>query len=123
VIATLFDSIALGIAFAAGTLFVGWWSIPIIALVWGWLVGPARRPATRAAAGAVLAWIGFLAFDAMRGPIGRLARTLGATMMNLPPAVLVVVTVLFAAVLAWSAAIVGASFRPETAPAIPADRP
>jgi hypothetical protein len=105
------DVFLLGVAFAAGTLFVGWWSIPIIALVWGWLVGPARRPATRAAAGVLLAWLGFLTADAMSGPLGRLARTLGAT-MSLPPAVLVVVTLLFAVVLAWSAAIVGSeTFR------------
>src|SRR5581483_1022576 len=77
--AQVIDIILLGLAFAAGTLFVGWWSIPIIALVWGWLVGPARRPATRAAIGVALAWAGFLAFDAVRGPIGRLARTLGET--------------------------------------------
>jgi len=103
-------------------LFVGWWSIPVIALVWGWLVGPVRRPATRAAIGVALAWAGFLAFDAVRGPIGRLARTLGET-MHLPAVVLVVVTVLFAVILAWSTAIVGASLRPESAPATPADRP
>jgi hypothetical protein len=101
------DIIVLGVAFAAGTLFVGWWSIPVIALAWGWFVGPARRPATRAAAGAVLAWGGFLAYDAVRGPAGRLARTLGQ-LMNLPAVVLVVVTVAFAVILAWSAAIVGA---------------
>jgi len=107
------DIILLGVAFAAGTLFVGWWSIPIIAVVWGWLVGPARRPATRAAAGVALAWLGFLAYDAMRGPLGRLARTLGAT-MKLPPAVLVAVTLIFAVMLAWSAAIVGSETSPDS---------
>jgi hypothetical protein len=112
------DVIVLGIAFAAGTLFVGWWSVPVVALVWGWLVGPARRPATRAAAGAALAWMGFLAYEAMRGPAGRLARTLGAV-MHLPAVVLVVVTVLFAMILALSAAIVGS----EIAPASRAARP
>ncbi len=118
----MIDVILLAVAFAAGTLFVGWWSIPIIALVWGWLAGPARRPATRAAIGVALAWVGFLAFDAVRGPIGRLARTLGET-MHLPAIVLVVVTLLFAAILAWSTAIVGASFRSESAPGTPAGRP
>jgi len=114
----MIDIIVLGVAFGAGTLFVGWWSIPIIALAWGWLVGPARWPATRAAVGAGLAWVGFLAYDAMRGPAGRLARTLGE-LLRLPPIALVVVTVFFAVILAWSAAIVGS----ESARASRAGRP
>lgn len=116
--AKVIDIIVLGVAFAAGTFYVGWWSIPVIALAWGWFVGPTRRPATRAAVGAALAWVGLLAFDAVRGPAGRLARTLGAT-LQLPAVVLVVVTVLFAVILAWSAAIVGS----ESAPAKRGGRP
>jgi len=112
------DIIVLGVAFAAGTFYVGWWAVPVIALAWGWLVGPTRRPATRAALGAAIAWMGFLAHDAMRGPAGRLARTLGVA-MHLPAPVLVVVTVLFPAILAWSAAAVGAG----TAPTPRVDRP
>lgn len=107
------DIIVLGVAFAAGTFFVGWWSIPIIALAWGWLVGPKRRPAVRAAVGAALAWMGFLAYDTVRGPIGRLARTLGE-LMHLPAVVVVGVTLLFAIILAWSAAIVGAETAPKS---------
>ena len=109
----MIDIIVLGAAFAAGTLYVGWWSVPAIALAWGWLVGPTRRPATRAAAGVALAWMGFLAHDAMRGPAGRLARTLGA-LMHLPAVVVVVVTVLFAVILAWSAALVGSESAPAS---------
>jgi hypothetical protein len=112
------DIIVLGVAFAAGTFFVGWWSIPVIALAWGWLVGPTRRPATRSAAGAGLAWMGFLAYDAMRGPAGRLARTLGE-LLHLPAVGVIAITVFFAMLLAWSAAIVGA----ESAPASRAGRP
>jgi len=112
------DVIVLGGAFALGTFFVGWWAVPVIALAWGWLVGPSRRPATRAALGAGIAWVGFLAHDAMRGPAGRLARTLGS-LMHLPAVVLVVVTVLLGVILAWSAAVVGA----ESAPASRAGQP
>jgi hypothetical protein len=112
------DIVALGAAFAAGTFFVGWWSVPIIALVWGWLVGPSRRPATRAAAGAALAWMGFLANDAMSGPAGRLARTLGQ-LMHLPAVGLVGLTVLFPVILAWSAAVVGAESAPGSRAAQP----
>jgi len=107
------DIIVLCAAFAAGTFFVGWWAVPVIALAWGWIVGPARRPALRAAVAAALAWVGFLAYDAMRGPAGRLARTLGA-LMHLPPVVLVGITVLFPVILAWSAAAVGEEIAPAT---------
>ena len=109
----MIDIILLGAAFAAGTLFVGWWSVPVIALVWGWLVGPNRRPATRAAVGAALACMGFLAHDAVRGPAGRLARTLGA-LLHLPAVVLVVVTVVLPVIIAWSAAIVGSESAPAS---------
>jgi hypothetical protein len=112
------DLIVLCAAFAAGTLYVGWWAVPVIALAWGWIVGPMRRPATRAAVAAAIAWMGFLAHDAVRGPAGRLARTLG-DVMHLPAIVLVGVTVAFPAILAWSAAALGA----ETAPASRAGRP
>jgi len=112
------DVVVLGAAFALGTLFVGWWAVPVIALAWGWMVGPGRRPATRAALGAGVAWVGFLAYDAMRGPAGRLARTLGSV-MHLPAVVLVIVTVLLPVILAWSAAVVGA----ESAPASRAGQP
>jgi hypothetical protein len=114
----MIDIIVLGVAFAAGTFFVGWWSIPVIALAWGWLVGPMRRPATRAALGVALAWMGFLAYDAMRGPAGRLARTLGE-LFHLSGVVVAIVTVGFAVILAWSAAIVGS----ESAPSSRAGRP
>jgi hypothetical protein len=107
----LIDIVVLGAAFAAGTFFVGWWSVAVVAFAWGWLVGPTRRPATRAAAGAALAWLGLLANDAMRGPAGRLARTLG-DVLHLPAGVLVGLTVLFPVILAWSAAIVGGESAP-----------
>ena len=114
----MIDIVVLAAAFSLGTFYVAWWAVPLIALAWGWMVGPGRRPATRAAFGAGIAWMGFLAHDAMRGPAGRLARTLG-DVMHLPAVVLVVVTVLFPVILAWSAAVVGA----ESAPASRAGQP
>jgi hypothetical protein len=107
------DIIVLAAAFTLGTFFVGWWAVPVLALAWGWMVGPSRRPATRAALGVGIAWVGFLAHDAIRGPAGRLARTLG-DVMHLPAVVLVVVTVLLGVILAWSAAVVGAESAPAS---------
>jgi hypothetical protein len=109
----MIDIIVLAAAFYVGTWYVGWWSVFVIALAWGWLVGPPRRPALRAAIAAALAWMGFLAYDAVRGPAGRLARTLGAV-MHLPPSVLVGVTVIFPVLLAWGAAMLGAEAAPAS---------
>jgi hypothetical protein len=106
------DIVALGAMFAAGTWLAGWWAIPVLALVWGWRVGPSRWPALRAAIGAAVAWCGLLIYDHVKGPAWHLARTLGAV-MHLPPVVLLGVTVTFAIVLAWGAATVGVATAPE----------
>jgi hypothetical protein len=101
------DIIVLATAFAVGTWYCGWWSVFVIALAWGWIAGPVSRPALRAGVAAAIAWMGFLAYDAISGPAGRLARTLGVV-MHLPPAALIVVTVTFPFALAWCAASLGA---------------
>jgi hypothetical protein len=114
----MIDIIVLAVAFGVGTWYVGWWSVFVIALAWGWLVGAPRRPVVRALVAAALAWMGFLAYDSIRGPAGRLARTLGAV-MHLPPIVLVAVTVIFPVLLAGSAAMLGR----EVSPASPGPAP
>ena len=51
-----------------------------------------------------------LLIDAARGPVGEVAARLGGV-MGLPPAALVVCTLLFPALLAWSASSIGAAAR------------
>lgn len=103
----MIDVAILAAAFAAGTWFFGWWAVPVLALAWGWRVGPTRWPAVRAAGAAAVAWCGLLLYDHLLGPAWRLAHVLGGV-MHLPPIVLLGVTVGFVIVLAWSAATVGA---------------
>ena len=94
------------ILFAAGTWLFGWWTIPVVALGFGLL--PAR-PSLIAGAAAV-AWLVLLAVDAAGGSITRLANVL-AGVMGLPSAALLLVTLLFPALVAWSAASLGDAAR------------
>ena len=104
--------LVLTLAFVAASL-LGWWAIPATAALWGILRPLARRPARFAAAAAALAWSGWLLVDALsaRGDFSGLATRL-AGIFSLPAAVLLVVTVLFAALLAGSAAYVGGAISP-----------
>ena len=106
----------LTLAFAAASL-LGWWAIPAAAALWGFLRPVARRPALVAAGAAALAWSGWLLVDALspRGDFGGLATRL-AGIFSLPAPALLAVTVLFAALLAGSAAYVAGAMAPARKP-------
>ncbi len=90
-------------AFALATK-LGWWTVPLVAALWGLLRPRLARPALSAAAAAGLAWVVWLAFDAVRGQgaLGVLATRLGSV-MRLPVPALFLMAILFPALLAWSA--------------------
>lgn len=92
-------------AFVVGTVWLGWWSVPLIAAAWGWNASAARRPALTAALAAGSSWAAVLGWDwtTSRGGASALAGMLGGV-MRVPAAALVVVTVLYPALLAASAA-------------------
>jgi hypothetical protein len=94
------------IAIAATTWLAGWWGVVIAALVVG--AGQWQRPgiAWLTALAAIVAWGALLLIDAARGRFGALAAVIGGV-MRVPSAAVVVVTLLFAALLAWSSAVVG----------------
>jgi hypothetical protein len=102
----------LTLAFGAASL-LGWWAIPATAALWGLLRPIARCPALFAAAAAALAWTVWLLVDALspRGDFSGLAARL-AGILSLPAPALLVVTVLFAALLAGSAAYVAGAIAP-----------
>lgn len=108
--------LVLTIAFAAASL-LGWWAIPATAALWGMLRPIARRPALFAAAAAALAWTGWLLADAIstRGDFSSLAGRLGG-IFSLPAPALLVITVLFAALLAGIAAYVAVAIAPARKP-------
>ena len=106
---SLLGFLALTLAFAVGTL-IGWWMVPAAAALWGALRPSTSRPAFVAALAAALAWSCWLVADMIggNGTFGVLAPRL-AGVMQLSAIVLVVLTLGFAALLAWSAAaVVGA---------------
>lgn len=92
----------LSVAIGIGTWVLGWWAVPLLGAVWGVLQRGRPRFLTAFAAAAV-AWATLLAFDALRGAMGRLAGVLGGIFM-MPGAALLAVTVLYAALLAGCAA-------------------
>ncbi len=95
--------VIVALATAAATWLVGWWAVAVIALIAGFLY--AEDPATpwRAAIGAALGWLLLLVIDMAAGPFGRLASALGGA-MSVPWPALLIVTVLLAALMGWSAA-------------------
>jgi hypothetical protein len=94
------------LAAVVGTWIGGWLAVPIIALGAGLLLW---SPALIGVACAV-AWGLLLAVDAAAGNIGRLGGSL-AGVMGLPAPVLILVTLLFPALLGWSAASLGNAAR------------
>ena len=96
--------LALVAAFFLAT-WLGWWAVPAVALLWGGLRPAVRLPAFTAAVAAGGAWGAWLVVDrtAGAGSVGILAERLGGV-MNLPAAALFALTVIFPALLAWSAA-------------------
>jgi len=90
----------------AATWVAGWWGVPLVAIVAGALLAARRGIAGLTALAAVIAWSVLILVDGASGRFGVLARVVGAT-LTLPAGALLMVTLLFAALLAWSAAAVG----------------
>jgi hypothetical protein len=105
IVRSLARLILLAAAFALATAAIGWWTVPVVAALWGVMGGTLRRVSLTSALAAALGWGILLAWGAMRGPVAELAGKLGGV-MQLPPFVLVAATIVFPALLAWSATVV-----------------
>jgi hypothetical protein len=97
------------VALAAGVLtwIAGWWAVPLVALIAGAVLWRRRGISWLVALASAGAWGAILLVDAARGRLTVLAATLGGV-LAVPGALLIVVTLLFSALLAWSAAVIGA---------------
>ena len=96
------STLMLAAAFALGTWILGWWAVPLLGAVWGFMRRGRPRFASAFVAGA-LAWAALLTLDATSGALARLASVMGGIFSMPAPAVLVV-TILYAALLAGCAA-------------------
>ena len=94
------------LAIAATTWVAGWWGVALVALVVGAFAARRRGIAWTTALAAIVAWVALLAFDAVSGRFGVFAAAIGGV-MKVPAGSVVVVALLFAGLLAWSAAVVG----------------
>jgi hypothetical protein len=94
-------------AVAGLTWLVGWWGVALAALILGYVFRDEGGRAWRVALGAIEGWAILLLIDVVGGPFGRVSATLAGT-MSIPAPALLVATLLFPALLAWSAAVVAA---------------
>jgi hypothetical protein len=103
--------LVLAVVLAVATVFLGWWAVPVVGFLWGLLTARLLRwPAGAAALAAMLAWAALLGMDAMGGRLAGLG-TLFGSIAKLPPGVFFALSLVFPALLAWSAAALGADLR------------
>ena len=99
----------LGVAIAASmtviaSLIVGWWGVVLVAIVMSGAPTRLKLPAAMMALAAALGWGALIARHAMRGDLaGWLGRS--GALFGVPGPALVALALLFAALLAWSAAV------------------
>lgn len=101
---------ALALLLAATTALAGWWTVPVVAALWGAARHRHRGTALDAGIAAALAWAALLARQALRGPVDLVATKVSAA-MGLPGPALVLVALLYAFLLAWAAARLTSSTR------------
>lgn len=93
-----------GAIVVVGAWLIGWWIVPVAALVVAVIWWHRDDIAVQAMWGAVGAWIVLLLVDSLHGRSWALARAAGGAIF-LPWGLLIPVTLLFAAGLAWSTAV------------------
>jgi hypothetical protein len=98
--------LAVAAAVATLTWVVGWWGVVVAALIAGALLWRRRGAAWLVALAAMVGWSALIAVDMLGGRFSTLAASI-AGVMGRPVPVLIVVTLLFGALLAWSAAVLG----------------
>lgn len=89
---------------AAVTVVGGWWTIPLLAVVWVRALPRDIATPTLCALGAASGWAFLLAWDAANGPVGTVARRVGGVFL-LPGWGFAGLTLLFATLLAATAAV------------------
>jgi hypothetical protein len=110
----------LAVVIALGTVLVDWWIVPVVGLAYGLVSRRSKAPGTVAALAGAVAWGGYLAIIGFGGaPVGSFGGNL-ARSLELPAWLPHVATMVFPALLAGSAAYLGArvGMRPGTRPGV-----
>jgi hypothetical protein len=105
----LVKAVLLAEAFAVATFGLGWWTVPIIAALYA-IASTNPHRARTADLCAVGGWATLLLLDALKGPVGAMATRLGGV-MGVPAVILLLLTLIFPALLAWTAAATASSLR------------
>lgn len=92
------------------TWVLGWWGVLLVALIIGVVFHEDGGGGWRVGLAASLAWGALLVADVVAGPLGRVVTLLGGV-MGVPGVVLPLLTLVFPAALAWSAATIAAETR------------
>jgi hypothetical protein len=99
--------LVVALAVAVLTWIAGWGAVPLVAVVAGAVHCRRRGISWLIALASAGAWGALVLVDAVPGRVPALVAALGG-LLKIPGALLIVVTLLFAALLAWSAAVIGA---------------
>jgi hypothetical protein len=102
--------LVVGAAMAALTWVLGWWAVLLAAAIVGYVFSREGGGGWRVALAGAASWGALLVVDAAGGPLGTVARTL-AGVMRAPGPALVLLTLAFPALLAWSVATLVAGTR------------
>lgn len=97
-------------AMAVLTWLIGWWAVPLVAASVGSVLYLRGGVAWRVALAATIAWALLLIVNATGGRLSVAATTVGGV-LRMPGVVLVLITLVFPALLAWSAATVAIAVR------------
>lgn len=96
-------TLLVALVIAASTWFLGWWSVPLIGVVYALLRGGEEHIVKEAAIGAMLGWAALLGWQATNPAFGRLSQAISGV-FPVPAPVLMLVSIVFAGVLAGAAA-------------------
>ena len=99
--------VLLVLAMLAATWIAGWWGVALVAAAWGW-----RGRALDAAIAAFVAWVALLAMAGGSQALLPFATRIGG-IFSLPGWALLMMTPLFAGLLAWGSAALFGSRRPS----------
>jgi hypothetical protein len=109
------------ITLGALTWVAGWWGVALGSLVIGIVYWRRRGIVRIATLAAVAAWSALLVADAVGGRFGALASVIGGV-LRIPSTGLVAMTLLFAALLAWSSTVIGTELARLTTSRLAAKR-